>query len=199
MYGRPRTLNDDDCWQGRLRLGGLPGSGDPVIGLSVFRHSYAGQADALFSDSFEYDVRNRDFSCNAIYFDPFNNVYVDPTAHGIYDAEQRLLRLVADTSLCTRPQLGEVAIRFFGFLRRGFTSTADCRDYIAQNLTLLLSAMDAPVRLDCLRRQIHRHVSSPGESEAHLDALRDQFISLELQDAWFLFIEPLRQGILHEC
>lgn len=69
-----------------------------------------------------------DFCCNALTYDPFNEVLVDPTGFGVADAQNRFLRptggeLVStsfqDTVLYKSPDLH---LRFWKFRYRGFTS-----------------------------------------------------------------------------
>ena len=195
MYGRPRTLEDSAKFNGHLRLGGRAGSGDPFIDLSVFKHSMLGTADAIFSDSFDFDVRNRDFACNSIYYDPLNRVYIDPTSCGVEHAEQRLLGLVADPNLRTPYQMGQIILRFFKFLSRGFTPTGSCQEFVHENVMSFLGAMDASLRIRYIRAQIISK-ASPSEVEEHFEAFRIGFANFGVPDVFRTFIEPLREEIL---
>jgi tRNA nucleotidyltransferase/poly(A) polymerase len=74
--------------------------GDVDVQVTTFR-AEEGYDDARrpsrvrFATSLEEDARRRDFTCNALYLDPLNDEFVDPTG-GLEDLASRSLRCVGD-------------------------------------------------------------------------------------------------------
>ncbi len=180
---------------GHLRLGGSPTSGDPFIDLCVFKHCLPGTTDALFGASFQRDVGHRDFACNAVYYDPINDALFDPTGLGVADADRRILSLVADPELRNPFHYGQIMIRFFKFLARGFIASATCASQVRERLIPSLSAM--PTSLRCAYIKIQVLTKYPiSEHASRLDALRQQFVSFDAADSWDKFVEPYRERVL---
>jgi Poly A polymerase head domain len=69
-----------------------------------------------------------DFCCNALMYDPFNEVIIDPTGFGIIDAQTKFLRLTGGETIEKDIQSAQVAkneeihMRFWKFRLRGYTS-----------------------------------------------------------------------------
>lgn len=79
----------------------VPGEGGPVE-ITTFR-SERGYSDGrrpdqvAFTASLEEDAERRDFTANALYLDPLEDVLADPTG-GLADLEARVLRAVGDAA-----------------------------------------------------------------------------------------------------
>lgn len=73
------------------------------------------------------DQRLRDFACNAVYYDPMNEVFIDPSGRGITDAKAKALNIISDHVL-ERPifRKANIPLRFFKFLLRGYEPSHDC-------------------------------------------------------------------------
>lgn len=102
---------------GRITFGGLPGSADPYATARPFRYgrrtrsnSIAGAA-FIFGADFQHDMEFGDFACNAVYYDPVNKVFFDPSGHGLDDIATRCLRLVLKRTLLTRCEQAYVGLR----------------------------------------------------------------------------------------
>lgn len=89
MYRYPDRLDGTAARFGHVRVGGRPKTADPFIDLCVFKHSQIGTDHAILGATFDRDVGYRDFACNSVYYDPINDVLIDPTGRGISDAEHR--------------------------------------------------------------------------------------------------------------
>jgi hypothetical protein len=98
-------MGDSDRLEGHITIGSAPNEADTVVRIRLFRRANPGTADAEFGADFMLDVQHCDLSCTALYFDPFNNVLVDPTGYGINDVESKLLRLVCEDA-CQDPRDG---------------------------------------------------------------------------------------------
>jgi len=72
-----------------------------------------------FGHDLAADSKGRDFACNAVYYDPFNAAIIDPTGHGIADAQRRHLR-VARTECLDKDD--NLSLRFWKFRMRGYTT-----------------------------------------------------------------------------
>lgn len=68
--------------------------------------------EVIFTDSLEEDASRRDFTFNAIYFDPLREEYTDPTG-GIADLDKGLIRFIGDAN----ERINEDALRILRFIR----------------------------------------------------------------------------------
>lgn len=193
MYGSPRRLEEGAQRNGHLRLGGRLGSLDPFIDLCVFKHSCTGTADAIFGSSFEYDLKNRDFACNAVYYDPMNNALFDPCGIGIGDAEEARLSIIADFDLRTSFQIGQIGIRLFKFLSRGFSLA--CSEREVEYLIAHMHGMGLIERLRYTRTQIVSKYP-PEQRATQVEKFREAFAQNAPEDAWPTLIEPLVEELL---
>lgn len=180
---------------GHIQLGGRPGSGDPTIDLCVFKLSLPGDADATFGADFNSDVAHRDFACNAVYYDPINKVLIDPTGIGVANAEGHILTLVCDRRRRSAYNIGQLTIRFFKFLSRGYSAPQECCDQIGKELVASLSAMHASGRARYIRTQVLKKYPR-SEHAARLDEFQKQFVEFGASEAWNRLIEPHRDDIL---
>lgn len=98
-----------------------------LIDVKNFFSIAPGTDEAEFGSNIDFDHRMRDFSCNAIYYDPINNKFVDPCGHGIEDARQRVLNVVNDPSI-SNPihRQAHIAMRMFKFMLRDYTPSEQC-------------------------------------------------------------------------
>ena len=71
-----------------------------------------------FGTCLRADAKNRDLTCNAIYYDPAHDLLLDPTGHGIADACNKHLRAPSATFAMMNTTW---ALRYLKFLLRGYT------------------------------------------------------------------------------
>lgn len=81
------------------------------------------------------DTGTRDFACNALYYDPLNQVLVDPTGRGIEDAQKNRLRVARSESL---EKDDNIALRFWKFRIRGFDADPETRGLIRHQAKTVL-------------------------------------------------------------
>jgi hypothetical protein len=191
MYRHEPSVNNQ---RGFVRLGGTPASGDPFIDLKAMIHSNPGTPDAVFSDNLEQDLRHRDFACNAIYYDPINEIFIDPSGCGVEGAELRLLHLVCDPS---RPPFykAQIVLRFFKFAVRGFSFTEATGTSIRESFLPSLSAMPKSALVGYMRAQLLSKTPQD-QHEQVLDGLRVSMQSFGADATWRDLIEPLVPNIL---
>ncbi|MGA1758854.1 MAG: polynucleotide adenylyltransferase PcnB, partial [Pseudomonadales bacterium] len=73
--------------------------GREIIEVSTFRGLSGDQETAHNENvfgSFEEDAFRRDFTINALYFDPIGNALLDPTERGLLDITDRALTIIGD-------------------------------------------------------------------------------------------------------
>jgi hypothetical protein len=183
---------------GFIRIGGAPGSGDPFIDVKVFCHRSPGTKAAVFGSDFQADVAHRDFSCNSIYYDPVNKVFIDPTGRGVEDAINRQLHIVHDPSFGnSRYHQGTIAIRFFKFAVREFTWDEITQEFITTIYLPSLASMEKSRRIQYLRAQL----MSKYPQDSHLslfDAFGRCMCSFGATDQWQKYFEPLRKEVCCE-
>lgn len=80
------------------------------------------------------DAARRDFTVNSIYYDPYDECYVDPN-RGIKDVEARILRFIGKPQDRIREDYLRI-YRFYRFLSKGFTpdkrSLKACRELFTE-------------------------------------------------------------------
>jgi len=67
------------------------------------------------------DANRRDFTVNALYFNPFNGVIIDPTGKGLPDIDTRTLRFIGKPEDRIKEDRLRV-FRFYRFLIKGFNA-----------------------------------------------------------------------------
>jgi hypothetical protein len=179
MYGYRPTAKDS---RGFIRIGGTPASGDPFVDLKVFSDSLLGTSNAAFGVSFDRDVAHRDFACNAVYFDPINEVLIDPTGIGIADALSKSLTLICGAG--DNYQRGQIFIRFFKFCDRGFSPVADTVIKIREEYANGVRGMTNLAKIHYIKAQILSKCDSPSEQEVILSRIRDQMITHGAEQVW---------------
>lgn len=194
MYGAPPSLDASARTEGTLRLGVLPEASDPPLDVSVFRHRTRPTADTLFADCFASDVAFRDFACNAVYYEPVNDVLIDPSGFGIDDAVERRLRMVGDVRLQTPHERGELAVRYCRFRRQGYQSV-DCDPQIARDFVPMLREMSPVHRIGYFRTQVFFGLAVP-DQHAAFEATERIFHELGLTAIWHEVWAPIRSEIL---
>jgi len=165
--------------RGFVRIGGTPASGDPFIDVKVFSSSLPGTPDAVFGVDFLRDVAHRDFACNATYFDPINDVIIDPTGFGISDAQNQQLTFICATNDLF--QHAQIVIRTIKFSARGFSIAPSTLQRLQDDLVHALAVMKALTRVKYFRAQVLSKCPSSADHPAAVAAFRDQMISLGLQ------------------
>lgn len=112
-----------------------------LIDVKNFFLQAPGTDDAQFGADLEYDHRLRDFSCNAIYYDPMNKVFVDPSGRGIKDAKDRVLNLVNDPTL-SHPvnRKAHIPMRMFKFMHRQYKPSDECLNTIRRTYEPMMKA-----------------------------------------------------------
>lgn len=195
MYRKPDALDPQAGFNGHIRLGGTPFSGDPFTDLCVFKHLLPGSPKAIFGSDFVLDTSHRDFACNSVYYEPMNKILIDPIGEGINDAIAKRLRIVVNLGMRTPYQIGQVVIRFFKFSARGFGADETCCTVMREQLIPYLAAMTITQRIRYIRTQVLSKYAKL-EHETKLNEFRAKFIEFGAINIWNELIEPSREEIL---
>lgn len=122
----------DNGWKVKeagLRFNVLHVSKDGVdYEIAAFRNDgeyVDGKPAKVYDGDIETDASRRDFTVNALYYDPFNDEILDPTGKGLYDIESRTLRFVgkAKDRIAEDPMR---VFRFYRFIQKGFKPNSKC-------------------------------------------------------------------------
>ena len=164
--------------------------GREVIEVSTFRGSQPqaeqrpahGNNENIFG-TFEEDAFRRDFTINALYYDPTKQELLDPTAQGLTDLSARALVIIGDplTRFTEDPVRMIRAARFLAKL--GFEIDPSLKTVIKKNAALL--QLVAPARLF----EEFLKLSLAGQSESTFEALND----LNLLHPMFPFNHQIHQ------
>lgn len=193
MYRKEPEISHKD---GYVRLGGTPRSGDPFIDLKMFCHDDPGTDVALFGNQFHLDMQYRDFACNSIYYDPINQTLIDPSGTGISDAQTKSLFIVCDITRRKPYSLGQLAIRFFKFMSRGFIASTTTIDLVTSQVVPALASMKNSLRVNYLRTQLLGKCPKQ-EHEVTLQSFATHMTTNGAEDAWAKFFEPFTKEILN--
>jgi hypothetical protein len=191
MYRRPPQINAEN---GYVRIGGTPKSKDPFIDLKSMVKCNPGTADVVFSSSIVDDAQYRDFSCNAVYYDPINDVLIDPNGSGISAASDNRLDLISSTD---RPpyDLAKICIRYFKFVLRGFSASIETSATIQTVYMPCLDAMKRSQMTGYIRSQLLSKEATC-DHEKILDDLRQAMVSFGAIDCWENSVAPLISDLL---
>lgn len=192
MYRREPSVDET---RGFVRLGGRPGSGDPFIDLKTCIYSDPGTPQAVFGASLDRDTQHRDFACNSVYYDPINCTLIDPTGRGIAGAADRVLEVSCNHELRPAFYRGQIAIRFFKFLARGFSYPDEVRIVIEAHYIPALEAMHTSNVISYTRTQVLSKLSTDDRS-ASLERFKDSMRDFGAEQLWITRFQPVVAEIL---
>lgn len=167
---------------GYLRIGASPASGDPFIDVKVFSDTRSGSKEATFGVDFAQDIAHRDFACNALYYEPVNQVIVDPTGRGVTDCHNKELELV---STCDHePHKAKLFIRTVKFMGRGYSATSRTQQIVFGKCKDSLGCMNRGARRGYFKAQIISKHSDPDSRRQALEDFRAQLEKLGMAQIW---------------
>lgn len=89
------------------------------------------------------DLVNRDFACNAMYYDHENEVIIDSTGRGVVDAQNQILHpSIDDFDLWLHANGPRNFARMFKFIGRGYKLSPELRDLAEQHFLKQMSRPD---------------------------------------------------------
>jgi hypothetical protein len=166
---------------GYLKIGGS--LGDPFMDLKTFCSHGLGTDHVIFGNNIHLDTSLRDFACNSIYYEPINQLLIDPSGIGIRDAEEKRLTIVADKAIPNRRyQVGTIPIRFMKFVLRGYIYSEEEHSNLINEYIPELRTMKISHRTSYLIAQI-RSKSEISNEEAIVIA-KETFKKMGINDAW---------------
>jgi hypothetical protein len=194
MYGKHVELGDLDRLAGRMRVGGTPGRTDPYVDIRIFHHHMPGTEDAVFGASFQRDTAHRDFACNCVYYDPINDVFIDPTGDGLNDAALSRLRTVYDEAVHSTHSIARIAVRVFKFLCRGYGPANGHEDDLDRLLHQVHNLPAIELIAD-MKLQVFDSMD-PSRRQKVYDMIHDEFVRLGDEPFWDRSIRPFREELL---
>lgn len=195
LFEKMLTNPDIDTETGILRLGGKRQTPDPFVDLKVFCDDYYGEANALFGDNFEKDIRRRDFSCNSIFYEPVNRVIIDPCGHGIADIEAGTLKLVCTRANLSKPAMAQISIRFLKFLLRGYTADTETTEEIIVNFMKELDSLRSLERLNFMRSELFNK-NSREENLVVFESIRQFFSNWQKKEIFEDYFEKEKERLV---
>lgn len=181
---------------GFCRVGGTPKSGDPFIDLKMMCLDNPGTESARFGADLQADLMQRDFACNALYYDPINKVILDPHGSGIADAEQKKLTIVSDSK--KKKEIynqAKVVIRFFKFVAGGYEPHPMTSECIDSDYIPALGAMKKSQLISYTHTQVlSKH--NPSAWPDRLQMFKEAMILLGHHSVWDTTFEPVVGAIL---
>jgi len=106
--------------------------GKSINGINSDRVRIPNVPTTTSSDLFAENIY-RDFSCNALWYDPFNEVIVDPTGHGVEDSLKKILRIPIEKAKWDEWLDGNPTkiYRYWKFRARGYApADSETKDYL---------------------------------------------------------------------
>lgn len=182
--------------KGVLCVGGAKDSGDPSIDIKVFSSCLPGTEDAMFGVGFAEDVSHRDFACNAVYYDPINEVLVDPCGRGVEDCANALLDLILIGG--DPGQHAQVLLRFFMFICRGFAPTPATRSAMLTAYAGSFEAMKKQTRIHFFREKVLRKAARLDEKRPLFDQFGSHMKAFGMESIWEKHVAPYWEEISNE-
>lgn len=180
---------------GYCRIGGRPSDGDPFIDLKMVCLDNLGTPNARFGADLITDVAHRDFACNSLFYDPKNQLIVDPTETGVIDAEEKILTIVANRDLKSDREAAKIAIRYFKFIARDYMPQADTIEILKRKYVPELAALKGSEIISYTRTQVLSK-SIESEWESKLDNFRKAMLEYGYAEEWEKYFESRRSSIL---
>jgi hypothetical protein len=203
MYGASRIREGDSVQQaGCFRVGDLGSIAETHLEVRAFRYASPGSVDAVYGASFDRDMALGDFSCNAVYYDPINDVFIDPSGFGLDDAAACRLRPVMDFKQRSGPEKAWIGLQLIARCLMAdpeigaSPGQSACRRYqLAEgaegSLLELVDSLRAltPAELVAgLKEKIFVHLS--GDENDKWAKVREWLLRFGREGLWVDFIEP---------
>lgn len=171
---------------------------DPLIDVKNFFSYAPGTRDAQFGANLEFDHKLRDFACNAIYYEPINSFFIDPSGIGISDAEGKQLNLINDTDIeHPKYKKADISFRFFKFVRRGYTPSESCVTTLNAKFKPIFMSIGHAYRLTLFKKYFLKD-SPRDQHEAILVEVEGLMIQYGYQDIWEECFEPFKNEMLED-
>lgn len=182
MFGRiPKEYCKSNT--GYLKIGGDLGSDDLFIDLKTFCSHGLGTDHAVFGNNMSLDTSLRDFACNAIYYEPINQLLIDPSGIGIRDAKEKRLSIVADKLIPNRRyQIGTIPIRFLKFVIRGYIFDEQQQKFLVEEYVPELQTMKTSHRINYLIAQVKNKTKISNEEA--IEIAKIAFTQLVDTNSW---------------
>ncbi len=170
---------------------------DPLIDVkNIFTYA-PGTNDAQFGSNISHDLKFRDFACNAIYYEPVNGFFIDPSGLGIKDAKTRTLNLVNNTTEeHPRYKKANISFRFFKFVRRGFTPTDECVEGMNSTIKPLFSSIGHVYRISLFKSYFLEAGGSKEVQGAILVEVRDLMKRYGYGEIWDEFFAKFESDLI---
>ncbi|WP_185747069.1 hypothetical protein [Humibacillus xanthopallidus] len=191
MYGNEAlTAGILDCQNGRLRVGGRPRTADPTATIRLFRQDRPGSADALFGASFERDLAYCDFTCHSMFYEPSNDVFIDPCGRALADAESLRIAPVYEAARLSAADQAIMGLRVIHLRRTGYSIDNDSEAQVLQ-LVGYLPAFTLGERAAHLQAQVFGGAETV--SELLWEEVHRTFSELGLEELWGQCVQPCRE------
>ena len=91
------------------------------------------------------DIKHRDFTVNALYYDPASSVILDPTGHGVEDAKKKHIRptFPKGQEQAWLRENPSVVLRFLKFTLKGYTYDPSLLKFIKDNFASSVKSLDS--------------------------------------------------------
>jgi hypothetical protein len=172
------------------QVGGHIRLGLKIADYCSFHHSGRYTMNAVFDADFERDALQRDFRCNAVYYDWKNQLFIEPLDGSIRHAEQKILDRAWSDDYTNNYGVGKIVVRCLKFLLRGFTLDPGFQQTIAADANRGITAVPPHV----MKRYARRLLMGGNDSERRVAELERIAIEIGIESSWVDHIRPLLVG-----
>jgi hypothetical protein len=191
-----RELDEQNLLTGFLRIGWAPGGKRLFVDYCTMKVDFSGHEWALFGQSILEDSRNRDFTCNAVYYSPTLRLLVDPSGTGLLDISNKDLRPILPPGPRDALEPAKRAIRLFKFIARGYKPHVPTCEQMLNSIGSAFNAIGPAAIIGLLLSQIIN--KNPSGAEKDLSDLQLAFAGQGKAKEWVDHIEPCRALLMKE-
>lgn len=134
-------------------------------------------AEVVFTDSLELDAKRRDFTFNAIYFDPLEKTFIDPEGWKI-DIENNIIRFVGNIG----ERIQEDALRILRFVRFKNKYSLQVADSQYWKILTKYTPLLKELPIERIRQELDKILLNPNNTHALEDLKRIGFLKLFLPE-----------------
>jgi hypothetical protein len=138
------------------------------------------------------DARRRDFTCNCLYYDTYNDAIIDPTGTGIADAQNQVLRLAPSPEEAM--ENNGIFVRFWKFRGRGYKTETETLAFVKKHADYWLSTYQE--KPESIAKMLYGAIGKSGDPAKNLEKFGNLMKADGAGDLFTKYIKPHAKQIV---